>query len=140
NTLRERVHAQGLDDSFRFLPVQSRSRLKYSLSLPDVHWLSLLPDFEGLIVPSKFYGIAAAGRPVISITAKDGEIARLVTNAHCGFVIEPGVSSELASCIMLLRNDRTICEVMGKNARALLDERFSTRRALATWSELLENL
>jgi glycosyltransferase involved in cell wall biosynthesis len=105
-----------------------------------VHWLSLRPDFEGLIVPSKFYGIAAAGRPVISITAKDGEIARLVKNAYCGIVIEPGVSSELASCIMLLRNDRTICEVMGKNARALIAERFSTQRALATWSELLENL
>jgi hypothetical protein len=41
---------------------------------------------------------------------------------------------------MLLRNDRTICEVMGKNARALIAERFSTQRALATWSELLENL
>jgi colanic acid biosynthesis glycosyl transferase WcaI len=140
DALRERVHAQGLDDSFRFLPVQSRSSLKYSLSLPDVHWLSLRPDLEGLIVPSKFYGIAAAGRPVISITAKDGEIARLVKNAYCGVVIEPGVSSELASCIMLLRNDRAICEVMGKNARALIDERFSTKQALATWSELLENL
>lgn len=138
--LRERVHAEGLDDCFRFLPVQSRASLKYSVSLPDVHWLSLRPDFEGLIVPSKFYGIAAAGRPVISITAKDGEIARLVENAYCGVVIEPGLSSELASCIMLLRNDRTICEAMGKNARALIDERFSARRALATWSELLENL
>jgi colanic acid biosynthesis glycosyl transferase WcaI len=140
DALRERVHAQGLDDCFRFLPVQSRARLKYSLSLPDVHWLSLRPDFEGLIVPSKFYGIAAAGRPVISITARDGEIGRLVKNAYCGIVIEPGLSSELASSIMLLRNDRTTREAMGKNARALIDARFSARRAMATWSELLENL
>ncbi len=66
--------------------------------------------------------------------------ARLVTNAYCGVVIEPGVSSELASSIMLLRNDRTICEVMGKNGRALIDEHFSARRALATWNELFENL
>jgi glycosyltransferase involved in cell wall biosynthesis len=77
---------------------------------------------------------------VISITARDGEIGRLVKNAYCGVVIEPGLSSELASSIMLLRNDRTTREAMGKNARALIDARFSARRALATWSELLENL
>jgi len=140
DALRERVHAQGLDNCFKFLPLQSRASLKYSLSLPDVHWLSLRPEFEGLIVPSKFYGIAAAGRPVISITARDGEIGRLVTNAYCGVVIEPGLSTELASSIMLLRNDRTTREAMGKNARALIDARFSARRAVATWSELFENL
>jgi colanic acid biosynthesis glycosyl transferase WcaI len=44
---------------------------------PDAHWISLKPQLEGLIVPSKFYGIAAAGRPIIAITAKDGEIAHL---------------------------------------------------------------
>lgn len=140
DALRERVHAQGLDNCFKFLPLQSRASLKYSLSLPDVHWLSLRPEFEGLIVPSKFYGIAAAGRPVISITARDGEIGRLVTNAYCGVVIEPGLSTELASSIMLLRNDRTTREAMGKNARALIDARFSARRAVETWSELFENL
>jgi hypothetical protein len=33
---------------------------------------------EGLIVPSKFYGIAAAGRPTIFIGAEDGEIGRML--------------------------------------------------------------
>jgi hypothetical protein len=36
------------------------------------------PGLEGLIVPSKFYGIAAAGRPIIMIGAHDGEIAQLI--------------------------------------------------------------
>jgi hypothetical protein len=46
------------------------------LNVPDVHWLSLIPQLEGLIVPSKFYGIAAAGKPIIIIGDKNGEIAR----------------------------------------------------------------
>jgi hypothetical protein len=54
---------------------QDRSLLKYSLGVPDADWISPKPQLEGLIVPSKFYGIVAAGRPIIAITAKDGEIA-----------------------------------------------------------------
>jgi hypothetical protein len=62
-----------------------------------LHWLSLKPELEGLIVPSKFYGIAAAGEPIIAITAADGEIAKLVRNHHCGRVIEPGDGEKLAA-------------------------------------------
>jgi len=32
----------------------------------------LLPAMEGLVMPSKFYGILAAGRPVIIIGDPDG--------------------------------------------------------------------
>lgn len=49
----------------------------YSLAVADAHWLSLNPK-QGLLVPSKFYGIAAAGKPIITIADKNGEIARLV--------------------------------------------------------------
>ncbi|MBI1867948.1 MAG: glycosyltransferase family 4 protein [Methylocystis sp.] len=138
--LRKRVCARGLDDAFMFLPAQPRGGLSNSLSLPDVHWLSLRPDLEGLIVPSKFYGIAAAGRPVIAITAKDGEIARIVETSNCGIVVEPGRSSELAAGIIRLRADRRLCDAMGANARALIEARFSRRRALEAWRQLFNNL
>ncbi len=51
-------------------------RLGESLAACDVHLVTLLPAFEGLIVPSKFYAAAAAGRAVIFIGDPDGEIAR----------------------------------------------------------------
>src|SRR5262249_8429579 len=44
----------------QFRPYQPVDRLRYSLGLPDVHLISLRPQLEGLIVPSKFYGVAAA--------------------------------------------------------------------------------
>ena len=52
-----------------FKPYQPKEHLKYSLTLPDVHLVSLKPALEGLIVPSKFYSAIAAGRPVIFIGA-----------------------------------------------------------------------
>src|SRR5450631_1616978 len=93
------VQSRGLASHFRFLPYQKRAQLKYSLAVPDLHWLSLKPALEGLIVPSKFYGIAAAGRPTIAITAADGEIANLVRLNKCGCVIEPGDGEKLAATI-----------------------------------------
>ena len=60
--LRRSVEQRGLDRTFRFFPYQDRSMLKYSLGVADVHWISLKPELEGLIVPSKFYGVAAAGK------------------------------------------------------------------------------
>lgn len=140
DALRERVRALGLDGLFHFLPPQPRADLSLSLSLPDVHWLSLRPDLEGLIVPSKFYGIAAAGRAVISITADRGEIAELVRESKCGVVVEPGQSAALAAWIKSLRADRRLCDEMGANARALVDGRFSKRRSLEAWEKLLKSL
>ena len=102
-----RVKEQDLSHKFRFLPYQRDEDLKYSLSVPDVHWISLRPELEGLIVPSKFYGIAAAGRPIIAVTAKNGEIASLVREYDCGVVVEPGNSDELASVITDLSRNVT---------------------------------
>src|SRR5262249_53428131 len=64
--LSRRVKAAGLEHLFYFAPYQKSKLLKFSLSVPDVHWISLKPALEGLIVPSKFYGIAAAQRPTIA--------------------------------------------------------------------------
>ena len=60
--LKTRVKAIGLQDKFVFVPNQSEERPKFSLSIPHIHWISLRPESDGLAVPSKVYGAAAAGR------------------------------------------------------------------------------
>ena len=74
----------------RLHPYQPRELLAETLGVADVHLVSLNPKLEGLIVPSKFYGIAAAGRPTLFIGAADGEIARLIDEFECGFTINSG--------------------------------------------------
>jgi colanic acid biosynthesis glycosyl transferase WcaI len=81
-----RVKQLHLDQKFQFLPYQDQATLNYSLGVPNLHWISLKPELEGLIVPSKFYSIAAVGRPMVVIGAGDGELATLVRRHHCGYV------------------------------------------------------
>jgi glycosyltransferase involved in cell wall biosynthesis len=134
------VRQHGLEQSFRFFPYQDQSLLKYSLSAADVHWISLRNGLEGLIVPSKFYGIAAAGRPIIAITAKDSEIARLVEEHRCGLVAEPGDAVSLAHGLTMLSTDQERATEMGRRARGMLEASFASRKAFERWEQVLEKI
>jgi len=116
---------QGLTGSFRFIPYQDQETLPYSLAVADAHWLSLHPRLEGLIVPSKFYGIAAAGKPIIVIGDKNGEIARLVQQHSCGIAVAPGDAGALVDVLRHLLNAPEKISEMGHRARAMLDGHFS---------------
>jgi len=134
--LAKAVKAHALEGSFRFLAYQEQALLPHSLSVPDVHWLSLQPQLEGLIVPSKFYGIAAAGRPMVMIGDPEGEIGRLVQQHGCGVAIAPGNAEALARTLKHWSNEPQIVSEMGLRARQMLEERFSRLQALARWREL----
>jgi colanic acid biosynthesis glycosyl transferase WcaI len=143
NKFAELAHAvreRALDHLFRFLPYQERSVLKLSLGVPDVHLISLRPELEGLIVPSKLYGIAAAGRPIIAVIAYDGEVARLVRRHDCGVVVAPGEGELLADTLRRLRADPSRLGEMGHHARGMLDAHFTRRCALERWRSLLEQV
>ena len=134
------VQARGIAGSFRFLPYQARTLLSYSLGAADVHWVSLDPRLEGLIVPSKFYGIAAAGKPVVVIGAGTGELAQLVQRHDCGFVIAQGDSDTLAATLRRLSDAPQQVLAMGARARKMLDAHFTRRQGLARWRRLLDQL
>ena len=117
--LKRAVRERGYE-SVMFRPYQPRERLSESLSAPDVHLISLKPNLEGLIVPSKYYGIAAAGRPSIFIGNPDGELARIIRDSKTGFVIRDGDGAGLAGAILeLARNPKLVAE-QGARARHFL--------------------
>ena len=135
--LEAEVRRRGLERIICFKPYQDETLLAYSLGVPDAHWVSLLPEFEGLIVPSKFYGISAAGRATIAITDPDGEIARLVNDYECGAVVQPGDARELVRVLEAMVADRLMVETWGQNARAMIEQRYSRGHAMALWRGLI---
>jgi len=120
-----------------FKPYQDTETLAESLGAVDVHLISLRPELEGFVVPSKFYGIAAAGRPMIFIGDPGGEIGGTVRTGHCGAVVRPRESVDLAMLLRKLRDDEDLRHEWGRNARRLIDEKFSRERALNLWLDVL---
>jgi glycosyltransferase involved in cell wall biosynthesis len=120
-----------------FAEYAPRERLSESLSASDAHLVTLLPSLEGLIVPSKFYGVLAVARPVLFVGSSDGEVARIIRTYDCGIVIEPGDGEGLARCIRELARDRDRARAMGQRGRTLYDERFAPSIAMAAWEAVL---
>lgn len=123
-----------------FLPYRPLAELGDSMAAADLHLVSLKPALEGLIVPSKFSGVAAAGRACLFIGAADGELARLVLEADCGAVYSGRSGDELADVVRALAADRLRVIDMGLRARRLLDGRLSREAALARWRDGLRDL
>lgn len=135
--LRSEIAQRGLDDCIRFKPYQPQDMLRFSLGVADLHWVSLKPQLEGLIVPSKVYGILAAGRPLIMIGDPDGEVGRLVRAYDCGVCVKPDESERLASTLTSLMQDPDRVHKMGQRARAAAEGDASRLRALAKWRDVL---
>jgi colanic acid biosynthesis glycosyl transferase WcaI len=138
DALRGQVESLGLTESFRFLPYQPRDALEDSLAAADVHLASLLPALEGLIVPSKLYGILAAGRPVIFIGDTEGDVSRVVRRAQCGRTVCVGDSAGLVEALRELQAQPQTRAAMGRRAREMFCREFSLERAIARWMAVIE--
>ncbi len=134
--LRAAVTARGLT-SFRFLPYQPRETLSDCLAAADVHWVSLRPALEGLIVPSKFYGILAAARPVVFIGDPDGELARHIRDGQCGADIGVGASEDLVRLLRRWKAEPALRDRLGRNGHRLYQERYDAGRAVEQWQRML---
>ena len=121
-------------------PYQPASQLTESLSVPDVHLVSLKPMLENFMVPCKFYGVAAAGRPTIYIGDVTGEIPAILRDADCGSAIAVGDVGGLVECIARLRQSPEQVARWSRNARKALLRRFDRHLAIDRWCSVLDRL
>lgn len=121
----------------RLLPYQPREALLYSLAAGDAHLVTLAEGLAGLSVPSKTYGILAAGRPVLFIGDPRSDIARLVTEHGCGEVVSSGDAPRLARIVSAWADDSSMPARMGVHARELFLRYFERRHAVEAYSQSL---
>ena len=126
--------------NLRFEPHQDRSVLAQSLGAADAHLVVLRPEFEGLVLPSKLYGIMAAGRPTIFVGSVTGETERILAETGAGVAVATGDAEGLAAAIRRLRDDAPLCAAMGARARKALEERYDMGLALARWDAVIAPL
>jgi glycosyltransferase involved in cell wall biosynthesis len=121
-----------------FHPLQPREELSLSLGVPDVHIAVLRPEFEGLVHPSKIYGIMAAGRPIIFVGDYRGEASKMIQAHDFGYAVECGNAAGLARAIQALKEAPDERRRMGLNARMSFEAHYDMPIALAQWEMLLQ--
>ena len=123
----------------RFLPFRPANEVPYVLSAGDVHLITVKRGLEGVIVPSKLYPILAAGKPVLVVAAPGADVARIVTKAGCGVVIDPEDAPGLAAAIRLLSNQPDRVAEMGRRARAIAPQ-FDQAKQLEIFVNIVEGV
>lgn len=111
--LRDRLEA----DAVRFLDYQPRETLSSSLSAASIHYVGLGLGLSGYVVPSRMYGILAAGRPVIVAADAESETAALTESVGCGFVVQPNRPERVAEAIRAAHDGVNDLEAMGRRGR-----------------------
>jgi colanic acid biosynthesis glycosyl transferase WcaI len=136
--LRERATREGLMNVV-FLPYQEKSSLSESLGAADLHLVMLRDGLAGYIVPSKVYGILAAGKPYVTAVEAGAEPQTIAEEFECGMRVEPGDAEGLAKAIRIMRNE-TDLKAMGARARMALEERYERQLSARAYRALLEDV
>lgn len=123
-----------------FEDYRPRGELSQSLSAGDVHLISLKEGVEGIMVPSKMYGIMAVARPSLFVGSPVSEIARVLEESGSGFTVREGDSAGLAARIVDLKNDAAKRKAMGEKGRTSIAGRYDSDAACGAWVEMLEGL
>lgn len=117
----------------RILPYQPRGELSESLAAADAHLVTLAAGLAGLSVPSKTYGILAAGRPVLFVGDARSDAARIVRQMNCGAVIETGDGARLAATIAEWADNPVRTRERGLATRNVFERFFSRQHAVESY-------
>jgi glycosyltransferase involved in cell wall biosynthesis len=128
---------QGVRHVF-FLPSQAKEDLSAFLAAADVHLVSVRAGLEGFVVPSKAYGILAAGRPLLWVGPSSSEIAVLLVESGAGMVFANGDASGLADVLTKLSGDPARIRMLEEQALKVANE-FTLGKSVLHWHSVLES-
>ena len=121
----QRAHVENLSREakhVRFLPFFPAGKIPSVLAAPDAHVITVKRGLEGVVVPSKMYGILAAGKPIVAVATEETDAVSL--GAKFGFAVsaDPDKPENVAAAIRLLVTDAEKLQNMGRAARAVAPE------------------
>jgi colanic acid biosynthesis glycosyl transferase WcaI len=121
----------------KFLPFRPFDQVQHVMMAGDVHIVTIKRGLEGVVVPSKLYGILAAGRPVLVVAAKESDAARVIVDNGCGLVADPDDPEAVAQALRQLRSDPAALAQMGTRARAAA-QKYARVNELQRFSVIME--
>ncbi|KAA0764912.1 glycosyltransferase family 4 protein [Bacillus sp. SH5-2] len=124
-----------------FLPYQPKEFIKYSLNVADIHLVVNQKGIKGVSVPSKIYGVMAAGKPILGVLERESEAEILITNSDCGVVVEPqdynGIIEAIKHFYSMQDQER---KEMGIRGRDYLEKNLKKETSIQKYSEVLQSL
>lgn len=113
-------------------------RLEKRLNAADIHLVSLRPEWEGIVVPSKFPAALAAGKPVIYAGPEGSSIAKWVKEFNAGWILSENNLEGVAQELKDISNNRYKLKVLRENAYRAYYDHFSKEIVMDQWDKILK--
>jgi glycosyltransferase involved in cell wall biosynthesis len=123
----------------RFLPFRPESEIPHVMAAGDLHVVTLRRGLEGVVLPSKLYGILAAGRPVLAVAPEESDVVGIVRRYGCGLVADPDDPMAVAGAVRQAMASPEGLVQMAKRARAAAVD-FEQQRHVARFVEIVDEV
>jgi colanic acid biosynthesis glycosyl transferase WcaI len=137
--VRKAIDSEGLAN-VRFMKYFPREMLHASLSVADVHLISMREEMTGIVVPGKLYGAMASGRPTLFVGPDHCESADTIRQADCGATIRLGDFDGLVAAIEGFAADLDASRETGRRGRSAFLARHEKDGCCADWASLVGDL
>jgi glycosyltransferase involved in cell wall biosynthesis len=127
------------DTNITFAGFIEEDRLSLRLAAADIHMISLRHGWEGVSVPSKFFGSLAAGRPLLYCGTPLSCIATLIKENELCFVVEKKNIKTMADMLEAFSHNKHEIRQMQERAFLFYNTYFSKKLQLAKWDNSLRD-
>jgi colanic acid biosynthesis glycosyl transferase WcaI len=121
----------------RFLPFFSGSKIPSVLAAADAHIITVKRGLEGVVVPSKMYGILAAGKPIVALAPRECDVVSIGEAKGFSISADPSDPAQFAHVVEQLIRDPERVRRMGAAASAAAPE-YERSRELAKLVKIIE--
>jgi glycosyltransferase involved in cell wall biosynthesis len=106
----------------RFLPFFPSGKISSVLAAADAHLITVKRGLEGVVVPSKMYGILAAGKPIVAVAPAECDVASIGERKGFSISADPDDPGHFAQCVRQLSRDPEKLQGMSNAALASAPE------------------
>ena len=125
--------------NIRFLEFFPASKIPSVLAAADAHVVTVKRGLEGVVVPSKMYGIMAAGKPIVAVAPKETDVVSLGVRRGLAVAADPDRPGEVVNAVRALASDPTKLKAMGEAARAAAPD-YDRVKELQKFAEIINQL
>jgi glycosyltransferase involved in cell wall biosynthesis len=102
----------------RFLPFFPGNKVASVLAAADAHIVTIRRGLEGVVVPSKMYGILAAGKPIVAVAPRECDVVSLGESKGFSISADPDDPAAFTHLVRQLFQNPAKLESMSKSALA----------------------
>jgi colanic acid biosynthesis glycosyl transferase WcaI len=102
----------------RFLPFFPGDKVSSVLAAADAHIITVKRGLEGVVVPSKMYGILAAGKPIVAVAPRECDVVSIGEAKGFSISVEPDDPAAFVQLVRQLSKNPAKLDEMARAALA----------------------